>query len=229
MIGGVQPNRSDSMIAQTTVLSTRITRVWPTGSNRRARAGLGHEQCGAHDRGGHDRHVDPEDGVPAQALDQGAAEDRTQSQRQAGHRAEHADGPGPLSRVGERGGDDRHRHGLSIVPPAACSARAAISQPILGARPHISEPRPKTARPTWKTRRRPTRSSVDPASTRKLARHGNEQERLALMEAHRADVTAKLAERQENLKLIDHKIDVYRGRLAAGDADQLWAPNRQAP
>jgi DNA-binding transcriptional MerR regulator len=57
---------------------------------------------------------------------------------------------------------------------------------------------------------------------------GNEQERLALMEAHRADVTAKLAELQENLKIIDHKIDVYRGRLAAGDADQLWAPNRVA-
>ena len=56
---------------------------------------------------------------------------------------------------------------------------------------------------------------------------GNEQERLALMEAHRADVTAKLAELQENLKLIDHKINVYRGRLVAGDADQLWAPNRQ--
>jgi DNA-binding transcriptional MerR regulator len=54
---------------------------------------------------------------------------------------------------------------------------------------------------------------------------GNEQERLALMEAHRADVTAKLAELQEHLKLIDHKINVYRGRLAAGDADQLWAPN----
>ena len=57
---------------------------------------------------------------------------------------------------------------------------------------------------------------------------GNEQERLALMEAHRADVTAKLAEIHENLKLIDHKIDVYRGSLAAGDADQLWAPNRAA-
>jgi len=56
---------------------------------------------------------------------------------------------------------------------------------------------------------------------------GNEQERLALMEAHSADVTAKLAEIQENLKLIDHKINVYRGRLVAGDADQLWAPNRQ--
>ena len=58
------------------------------------------------------------------------------------------------------------------------------------------------------------------------AGRGNEQERLALMEAHRADVTKKLAELQENLKLIDHKIDVYRGRVAAGDADQLWAPTR---
>jgi DNA-binding transcriptional MerR regulator len=58
------------------------------------------------------------------------------------------------------------------------------------------------------------------------AGHGNEHERLALMEAHRAEVTAKLAELQENLELIDHKIDVYRGRLAAGDADRLWAPIR---
>jgi DNA-binding transcriptional MerR regulator len=57
---------------------------------------------------------------------------------------------------------------------------------------------------------------------------GNEQERLALMEAHRAEVTARLAEVQENLKLIDHKINVYRGRLAAGDADQLWVPDRLA-
>ena len=57
---------------------------------------------------------------------------------------------------------------------------------------------------------------------------GNEQERLALMEAHRAEVTARLAEVQENLKLIDHKINLYRGRLAAGDAGQLWAPDRLA-
>ncbi|QFU90457.1 MerR family transcriptional regulator [Amycolatopsis sp. YIM 10] len=58
------------------------------------------------------------------------------------------------------------------------------------------------------------------------AGRGNERERLALMEAHRAEVAAKLAEVQENLKLIDRKIDVYRGRLAAGDADRLWAPDR---
>jgi DNA-binding transcriptional MerR regulator len=53
---------------------------------------------------------------------------------------------------------------------------------------------------------------------------GNEHERLALLEAHRAEVTAKLAEIEDNLKLIEHKIDVYRDRLATGDADQLWAP-----
>jgi DNA-binding transcriptional MerR regulator len=58
------------------------------------------------------------------------------------------------------------------------------------------------------------------------AGHGNEDKRLALMEAHRADVRARIAELEENLELIDHKIDVYRGRLEAGDADRLWAPNR---
>jgi DNA-binding transcriptional MerR regulator len=57
---------------------------------------------------------------------------------------------------------------------------------------------------------------------------GNEQDRLALMEAHRVEVLAKLAELQENLELIDHKIDVYRGSVAAGEADQLWAPNRNS-
>jgi DNA-binding transcriptional MerR regulator len=57
---------------------------------------------------------------------------------------------------------------------------------------------------------------------------GNEKDRLALLEEHRAAVLVKLAEAEESLKLIDHKIDVYRGRMAAGDADQLWAPSRLA-
>jgi DNA-binding transcriptional MerR regulator len=56
------------------------------------------------------------------------------------------------------------------------------------------------------------------------AGRGNEQQRLDLLEAHRAEVLARIAELQENLELIDHKIDVYRGRMAAGDADRLWAP-----
>ena len=56
------------------------------------------------------------------------------------------------------------------------------------------------------------------------AGRGNEPERLALLESHRGDVLARLAELQENLALIDRKIGVYRGRLEAGDADGLWAP-----
>jgi DNA-binding transcriptional MerR regulator len=55
---------------------------------------------------------------------------------------------------------------------------------------------------------------------------GNEQERLALLESHREEVLARLAEVQDNLRTIDHKIDVYRGRLEAGEADRLWAPVR---
>jgi DNA-binding transcriptional MerR regulator len=57
---------------------------------------------------------------------------------------------------------------------------------------------------------------------------GNEKERLALLESHRDAVLAQLARIQENLKLLDHKIDVYRGSLAAGEADSLWAPVRTA-
>jgi DNA-binding transcriptional MerR regulator len=57
------------------------------------------------------------------------------------------------------------------------------------------------------------------------AGRGNEKDRLELLESHRADVLARLAELQENLELIDHKIDVYRGRLQAGTADRLWAPD----
>lgn len=55
------------------------------------------------------------------------------------------------------------------------------------------------------------------------AGEGNGAERLALMKAHRIAVLARIAELQENLKLIEHKIDVYGRRVAAGDADQLWA------
>ncbi|MET8742577.1 MerR family transcriptional regulator [Streptomyces sp. NPDC004728] len=61
------------------------------------------------------------------------------------------------------------------------------------------------------------------------AGRGNEEQRLELLESHHDQVLARIAELQENLKLIAHKVDVYRGGLAAGDADQLWAPNRTPP
>jgi DNA-binding transcriptional MerR regulator len=50
-----------------------------------------------------------------------------------------------------------------------------------------------------------------------LMRGGEEthEARLALLEAHREAVRARLAETARNLDLIDHKIDFYRERLAA--------------
>jgi DNA-binding transcriptional MerR regulator len=57
-----------------------------------------------------------------------------------------------------------------------------------------------------------------------IAGKGNEDDRLDLLESHRDQVVAQIAELQDSLRMINHKIDVYRGRLEAGDADQLWAP-----
>ncbi|MER6987787.1 hypothetical protein ABT337_04075 [Saccharopolyspora hirsuta] len=58
---------------------------------------------------------------------------------------------------------------------------------------------------------------------------GNEDDRLGLFESRRDHVLAQTAELQDSLERINHKIDVYRGRLAAGDADPLWAPRRGCP
>ena len=59
--------------------------------------------------------------------------------------------------------------GLSIEPPSACTIRKATSHPTDGARLHSSDPPTKIVRPVWKVRRRPTRSAVEPDSSRKLA------------------------------------------------------------
>ena len=59
--------------------------------------------------------------------------------------------------------------GLSIEPPIACSTRAAISSPRLGATAHSSEPSENSDSPTWNTRRRPIRSAVEPESMSRLA------------------------------------------------------------
>lgn len=60
--------------------------------------------------------------------------------------------------------------GLSIDPPTACTMRKTTSQVRLGARLHSSEPRLKTVSPTVKTRRRPSRSAVEPDSISSDAR-----------------------------------------------------------
>jgi len=53
---------------------------------------------------------------------------------------------------------------------------------------------------------------------------GNEAERLALLEAHGEVVRGRLIEIRRNLELINHKIGVYRERLAGGadDRSRAW-------
>jgi DNA-binding transcriptional MerR regulator len=48
------------------------------------------------------------------------------------------------------------------------------------------------------------------------AGEGNEQERLELLEAHRARVLAQLAEVTDHLGAIDNKIGIYRDRIDGG-------------
>lgn len=60
--------------------------------------------------------------------------------------------------------------GLSIEPPTACTMRKAISASRLGAAEHSAEPIVNTIRPAMKTRLRPIRSPVEPASISREAR-----------------------------------------------------------
>lgn len=53
---------------------------------------------------------------------------------------------------------------------------------------------------------------------------GNEAKRLALLEAHGEKVRTQLEETRRNLEMIDHKIGVYRERLADGNEDHSGLP-----
>ena len=57
--------------------------------------------------------------------------------------------------------------GETIAPPSPCSARKAISQAPLSAKPHISDPNVKTAIPIMNTLRRPNTSAARPPRSRK--------------------------------------------------------------
>ncbi|MET0493783.1 MAG: MerR family transcriptional regulator [Actinoplanes sp.] len=55
-----------------------------------------------------------------------------------------------------------------------------------------------------------------------LAGPGNETERLELLQAHEAKVQQQVADLQEALATIQHKVEIYTEHLKAGTADDLW-------
>ncbi|MFJ5921270.1 MerR family transcriptional regulator [Kitasatospora sp. NPDC092948] len=53
---------------------------------------------------------------------------------------------------------------------------------------------------------------------------GNEAERLALLDAHRQRVDARIRELEDCRAVISRKVDIYAEHLARGDAAGLWDP-----
>ena len=111
----------------------------------------------------HDRHVDEEDRAPPEVLEQDAADDRPEPTLGAGDGGPHADGPAPLTRVGEDVGEDRSVAGMMSAPPMPMNARVKISTfAELGERGR-AEPTPKITRPIVSAPLRPKRSPRLPA------------------------------------------------------------------
>jgi DNA-binding transcriptional MerR regulator len=51
---------------------------------------------------------------------------------------------------------------------------------------------------------------------------GNEAERLEILREHEARVQQQVADLQEALDIIHHKVELYAGRLRRGTAGELW-------
>lgn len=55
-----------------------------------------------------------------------------------------------------------------------------------------------------------------------VAGPGNEHERLAVLQEHEENVRRQVADLQDALAVIHHKVDLYQRRLSEGTADGLW-------
>ncbi len=170
--GEPQPAPGASMIAYVTAPSTPMTSSWPTGSGRRG--------SGARDSGTY-RMVSSSAASPTGRLIQ-----KIERQPTVCTSSPPTTGPAamlmpttppqtPMARARSFGSVKvlvmiDIATGLSIEPPTAWSIRKATSQGRLGAMLHRAEETVKTTRPAWKTRRRPTRSAVEPASISSEAR-----------------------------------------------------------
>ena len=94
MTSEVQPQSLPWMIARVRQKSPAVTRPTPGQSrgSRQAHAAPAHERGGQSDAERADRQVEPEDGRPAPALDEHAAEHGTRRRRRRAERAEQAGG-----------------------------------------------------------------------------------------------------------------------------------------
>ena len=81
----------------------------------------------------------------------------------------HPDRTGPRGRVGERGGDDAHRHRRQRGPSRALQSPERDQPAEAGARLHPRDARVNSPNPARSTVRRPNRSPMDPEDSIRLA------------------------------------------------------------
>ncbi|CAM5677352.1 hypothetical protein SFUMM280S_07552 [Streptomyces fumanus] len=161
------------MIAYVRLPNRAITSTCPSGSGRRAR--------GARDSGTY-RRVSSSAASPTGRLTQKIERQPTDStsrpaagQRPGGHGDADHRAPHPIARARSRGSVKvlvmiDMATGLSIEPPTACTIRNTTSEVRSGASEHSTEPAVNSTRPVMKTRLRPIRSAVEPASISSEAR-----------------------------------------------------------
>ena len=93
---------------------------------------LDQDAAGDGDQGEADRHVDPEDPVPGEAVDDGAADQRAEGDAEAADAGPDAERDAALA-GGKASDSSVSVSGATMAAPAPWTARAAISAPVVGA------------------------------------------------------------------------------------------------
>ena len=132
------------------------------------RAALDQLPAGQHDRDDPDRQVDQEDQPPVGGGDEQAAQRRPRPAAAAAT-ADSSATPWERRSGGKALSTRASEAGTRKAAPSACTTRKATSGPSDGATAHSSEAAVNSSRPKTNMRRRPSRSAIRPAATRKAA------------------------------------------------------------
>ena len=134
------------------------------------RAALDQPPAGEHDRGHADRDVDQEHQAPVRGRRPASRRATGRARRRPRRRPTAARRRGRGAPAGNAFSTSASEDGTRKAAPSACTTRNATSAPADGATAHSSEAAVNSSRPNTKMRRRPSRSAIRPAATRKAAK-----------------------------------------------------------
>ena len=138
-----------SWMPNTSANMPRPLSATPSQSNVwRVRRQVRHQAPGQHEADDADRDVDEEDPLPAERVDEDAAEDRARPASRHRRSRPTAPSPGRARSAGKIRVITAIVCGVISAAPRPCTTRATISISIVDVSPHHSEARVKTVRPT---------------------------------------------------------------------------------